>query len=373
MKIAYINPQSRNNLKTYDRYLLENLAKYSNVKIHYYCSPEGEDIREKVARSLPLFKYHTHKSSWLMVFSYVASIIKLFFYIFKQKPDIVHIQWVKFLPVDFLLLLMCKIFLNSRYVFTAHNVYSHWQVGKVSWFYLVFLRIFDTIFVHEKTAAKELKRVGINENIIMIARHGLIPLSSKGTNPFYEKMYDFKSKHELILLFIGEARPAKGLEVLCEALSFIEPKITKSKIGLMIVGLQKNDLKLDSHCKSFKDSVLVINSLVDDICLKTAVSMSDYGVLPYKQISQSGALLTFLADQRPVITSNIGGLGEVASHFPEVATSFNTIEQLELILLNLKKPRLNEQDNIWLKINDFYCWEKSASEHMKIFRRFYDA
>ena len=84
-----------------------------------------------------------------------------------------------------------------------------------------------------------------------------------------------------------------------------------------MLGPQEN-VKIQGFDDNSMHSVLVIDDLVDDACMTYAISNCDFGVLPYHNISQSGALLTFLAAESSVIVSNVGGLGEAARLFPRL-------------------------------------------------------
>ena len=76
----------------------------------------------------------------------------------KVNPNVIHIQWHRFLPFDILFILIFKYFLKIKLVFTAHNIVSHWSGKSSGLLERFYLRQFDIVLVHEQSGADLLRR-----------------------------------------------------------------------------------------------------------------------------------------------------------------------------------------------------------------------
>ena len=114
-----------------------------------------------------------------------------------------------------------------------------------------------------------------------------------------------------VLLFFGYVRAYKGLHVLLEAVARIAPQLD---LQLLVVGEFYDDeqkyrrqitaLKLDHHVMLYPD--YVANDAVS-----LYFSAADAVVLPYISATQSGIAQIAYNFNKPVIASDVGGLGEV--------------------------------------------------------------
>jgi glycosyltransferase involved in cell wall biosynthesis len=111
-----------------------------------------------------------------------------------------------------------------------------------------------------------------------------------------------------VVLFFGLLRPYKGLEVLLEAWRGI------AGAELWIVGHPR--MPLGPLQSAADGSVRFVPRFVPDAELPGFFRRADVVVLPYTQterFDQSGVLATALAFGKPIVASDIGGLGEVAA------------------------------------------------------------
>ena len=118
-------------------------------------------------------------------------------------------------------------------------------------------------------------------------------------------------ENSLVLLFFGYVRKYKGLDILIEAF----PKILSinSSARLLIVGEFYDDTK--PYFELIKklgiaDKVKVINQFVPNEDVAKYYQVSDLVILPYRSATQSGILNVAYGFYKPVIVTNVGGLGE---------------------------------------------------------------
>lgn len=118
-----------------------------------------------------------------------------------------------------------------------------------------------------------------------------------------------QSKH--VILFFGYIREYKGLDVLIAAM----PEILKSvpDAHLLIVGesyepIKKYEDLIDAH--GIRANTTLINRFVANEEVGQYYAASDVVVLPYRSATQSGILNIAYGFGKPVIVTDVGGLGE---------------------------------------------------------------
>ena len=117
--------------------------------------------------------------------------------------------------------------------------------------------------------------------------------------------------NEKVILFFGYIRKYKGLPYLINAMKEINAKM---KVKLMIVGEFYEDEKpthdlIDSL--GLKNDIFVISDYIPNEEVKYFFCASDVLVLPYIDATQSGIIQIAYYYDKPVIATDVGGLGEV--------------------------------------------------------------
>ena len=114
-----------------------------------------------------------------------------------------------------------------------------------------------------------------------------------------------------LVLSLGVIRPYKGLEFLLRSW----PHVTTPNAQLVVAGggdpAYAAQLVELARQLDLGDSVLFRIGYVSDADHDALHRACDVVVLPYREISQSGALMTAMAYGRPVVASDIGGFREV--------------------------------------------------------------
>lgn len=116
---------------------------------------------------------------------------------------------------------------------------------------------------------------------------------------------------DIILLFFGYVRKYKGLDILIEAFPLVLKNIPQAH--LLVVGEFYDDPDYYFHLiQKFKieNNVKIVNRYVANEEVNELYSMSDLVVLPYRSATQSGILNIAYGFSKPVVVTNVGGLGE---------------------------------------------------------------
>lgn len=114
------------------------------------------------------------------------------------------------------------------------------------------------------------------------------------------------------ILFFGFIRDYKGLDLILEAMA--EDRIKKSGIKLLVAGEFYTESKpyfdiIEKH--SLQDSVIMSNDFIPDGEVAKYFGACDLVVQPYKNATQSGVTQIAYHFNKPIITTDVGGLAEM--------------------------------------------------------------
>lgn len=213
----------------------------------------------------------------------------------------------------------------------------------------------DYFLVQSKTVENDLKLLNKKNKPYVFTPHPLYNIFGEKVEKsvakeFIRKEYGSDISNEKVLLFFGYVRKYKGLHYLLDAL----PGILKNgKVKLLVAGEFYDDEKPyreKIESLGIKDDVLLISDFLPDDRIKYFFSAADAVVLPYLDATQSGIVQICYYYDKPVIATNVGGIGEVV------------IDGKTGILV---EPKNTVQ--LTAAVNDFYNknLEKEFSENIK--------
>lgn len=226
--------------------------------------------------------------------------LKMIRFIQKGKFDVIHTD--SMLAMWNLLLYY---FFGKKMVLTVHDPFPH--TGEMSK-----LHTFNY-----KTAMKKVGRVvllnhqqkdlfcstyNVNPKQVLINRLGV-----------YDYIHAFVSKdknvrqHSHNVLFFGRISPYKGIEYLCRAMLKVREQVQDAT--LTIAGGGK--MYFDITPYQTLDWVQVTNRYVGMEELAGLLQDCAITVCPYTDATQSGVIMTSYSLGKPVVASNVGGLGEM--------------------------------------------------------------
>jgi glycosyltransferase involved in cell wall biosynthesis len=146
------------------------------------------------------------------------------------------------------------------------------------------------------------------------AKYNLLP------HPVYSNFGDSVEKAEAksylnftaekIILFFGFIRDYKGLDTLLLAMSKLKNKNVKLLIAGEFYSDKEKYLKIISE-NNLNDAIILKTDFIPTKEVKYYFSACDAVILPYKSATQSGIVQIAVNFRKPVIATNVGGLGEV--------------------------------------------------------------
>jgi len=115
-------------------------------------------------------------------------------------------------------------------------------------------------------------------------------------------------------LFFGFIREYKGLRTLLDSMPAIKSSLPECR--LMIVGdfpSDKNRAEYEALMEKngCRESVLLVDGYVPDDEVEKYFAACDLVVLPYDSATQSGIAQIAYGFEKPVVATDVGGLGEV--------------------------------------------------------------
>lgn len=231
----------------------------------------------------------------------------------KQKPDLVIIKfWIPFM---------------APCLGTIARIIRRNKKSRI-------VSIIDNIVPHEKRPGDKILAKYWVKSV-----HGFIAMSKSVLNdletfdkrkpklfcphPLYDNFGDIMPKQEAqkllkldsgkkYILFFGFIRDYKGLDLLLQAMA--DERISKENIRLIVAGEFYSDAKpyhaIIEH-EGLAESVILATDFIPDADVAKYFCAADIVVQPYKNATQSGVTQIAYHFNKPMITTDVGGLAEI--------------------------------------------------------------
>ena len=238
---------------------------------------------------------------------HVADMMRFVREVQSLDPDVVHVQWAPVPVVDrWFFSSLAKV---APLVFTVHDT-TPFHGASTSRLQLLggdaIYEPFDHLIVHTESSKNELIGQGISPDDVSIVPHGILEYPGAATDAG-------KSGDNRTILFFGTIKPYKNIDTLLEAFAAL-PTEARETTDLHIAGTAKMDIEplRDRAAELGIDSSVRWDlRFVPDAEVPTLFGAADLVVFPYDDIDQSGALLTALQYETPIVATDIAGFAEV--------------------------------------------------------------
>lgn len=357
--LFFIDPMSYNNLGMYDYSLLKNVKGY---RIRYYGSIryDRRKLPEVVYRLI--FRYSSIRQVILKSWSYLCSLVRLWKDVRREKPALVHIQWIRLWAADYLFLryLVRK---GIPVVYTAHNVLPHDSGKRYFRQYARYYSRVTKIIVHTAASKAEMIRhFGISEEKVEVIPHGILDMNTPDLCP--EKRMErisagYGVSGKIVFAALGMHSFYKGSDLIVKLWSEDGHFRDNPDIQLFMWGKSTNvDLRPLEGVKN----VSVRNEYISNEDYLAVLRLSDVVLLPYRTISQSGVLMSVIQERVPFLVSEVGGLTEPLQFFDVGwslgAPSYENFRQAMLHLLaDRQSLKRKKESGDWEKLKEKYSWE----------------
>jgi glycosyltransferase involved in cell wall biosynthesis len=237
---------------------------------------------------------------------HVWSMLRLTRLLRRERPDVIHFQWLPLPLVDRHMLARLREI--APLVLTVHdtNPFNGDPSSRLQAHgFLDCLAGFDRLIVHTTQGCERLVAQGISRDRLVVLPHGAI--DGPGDDPPEDSM-----QGELTFVLFGKIKPYKGVDTAIEAFARL-PEALRARARLRIVGKPYMDLEpLHAllRARGLESRVSIEPRFVTDEEITTLFGPSAVAIFPYREIDTSGVLPQALAQGRPVIASSIGVFAE---------------------------------------------------------------
>lgn len=298
MKILiYATPESKGHHYTYFSAIVSAIKdKMPQTEIVAVLPEKCSDVE---CRQIYIDGVNWGTKSYFEYFRLMKSFTKI---VQKEKPDCIHIQcgdnFYRFFGIGFGRL--------KKYnpIITFHHM-KRSRLRDIS-LHRIFRRISYGV-VHTESLEKMLLEMGIKN-----VKHIEYPQFQKIAVPSTEDARkQLRLKEDIpVLLALGATRDDKGLDILLDALNFVN-----HDFQLLIAGKEESFSEefIDEHTKKYSTKVTKLLKFLDDYKFAECLSAADFVVLPYRKCfdGASGPLGEGVVLGKTIIGPNHGSLGDI--------------------------------------------------------------
>ena len=275
----------------YPSFLFPGKTQYSDAK-----APEGFPIARKVNSINPL--------NWRKIGKEIR----------EKNPDIViFTYWMSFFaPCFSKIAKVVKRNGHTKCIGLIHNMIPHEKSILDKLFAPRFVQSMDGFVSLSKSVLDDIESLDKQNKPKCFVPH-----------PLYDHFGEIMDKTEAIqhlgldpnyhyFLFFGLVRAYKGLDLLIDA--FADSRLRNYPVKLIIAGEFYDDPKpyleqIEKH--GLSDFVIIQNQYISDDEVKYYFNASEMVVQPYKSATQSGVTQVAYHFEKPMLVTNVGGLGEI--------------------------------------------------------------
>ncbi len=308
MKIAIIDPVGlKAGMNCYDIGLLNGLLQKGNTVYSF------SNFEDKNYKDIKQFSYFLKKKSNLIenIFNFVIAHFRAIWILKKEKVGVTVLHVFSTSYTDYFSFFIIRLF-RIKIIAIVHDINSLCVADKN------FIReyIYNSaafLVVHNHTSENEIKPLlnDQNKGKLHVIPHGnyieFIPVVTPTSLLQKEIHFDKNYKY---LLFFGQIKRVKGLDILIKSLPYL-----KGKFKLIIAGLPHRDNfeyynQLIDDLK-VSDMVVKIIRFISDDERDYLFKNADALMLPYRKIYQSGVMLLSMSYGLPVVASDLSANKEI--------------------------------------------------------------
>jgi len=225
----------------------------------------------------------------------------------KNRSDVFHFHFFN-LGLLNLMVLMIAFFFKQKKVVTLHDV-SSFRGNSCRLFEKVSMSLIDGIIVHNIASKTALLKKKLSLPKLAVIQHG-------NYLPFVTMLAAPDKKRKIKLLFFGQIKEVKGLEILLGAMAIVVNKNPNFKLTIAgrpwkTDGAHYEKMLLDLGLDNFVERHF---RFIEDEEVAAFYEEAHVVILPYKRIYQSGVLLLSWSYGRTIIASNLKPFTELITN-----------------------------------------------------------
>lgn len=314
---------------------------------------------------------------WVRAMRFSFGIIRSLLLAKRRHFNLVHFQIFHVGLLQYLYVLLARK-LGLKIVITAHDVGSY-RAGESPILLKAIYKQSHAVIALSDVAKKELESIGVPPEQI----YG-VPLGNyKMFLPAFPEKIDARRElgfegNDLVLLFFGQCKETKRLDLLIDAISEAR-QIGSKRIKLLVAGpvTEADGFALRKQMNNRLSGAFIHHDyFIPNQEVPKYLSAADLAVLPYDKIMQSGVILFAMSYGIPVLTSDIEGMLEVVEHKHTGLTfkqgDVSDLRDRILEVENGNWPLLKIAKKADEQIEEQYAWPRCAIKTSEIYRQVTD-
>ena len=260
---------------------------------------------------------------------------------------------------------------KTRCIALVHNMIPHEPSILDKLFAPFFVRHTDGFVALSESVVQDINRFD----------HGTKPKTSY-PHPIYDHYGEPMSKEEACqalhlkpenqyMLFFGLVRAYKGLDLLLDAFGKVKDQLPN--LQLIIAGEFYEDedkYRAQIANNGLTDRVIIKNEFIADADLRKYFGAADLIVQPYKSATQSGVTQVAFHFEKPMLVTNVGGLGEIVhDHKMGYAVEPNAEAIAQALIDYYTHNRQADYTTYLIQQKDRYSWTGMAQTFYTIYNQ----
>lgn len=288
----------------------------------------------------------------------------------KMQPDLlITCYWMAFFaPCYSIIERIAKRNGKTRTIALVHNMIPHEPSILDKLFAPFYIRSTDGFVALSESVVQDIDHLDRNNK----------PKTSY-PHPIYDHYGEQMSKEEACqalnlnpenqyMLFFGLVRAYKGLDLLLDAFGKVKDQLPN--LQLIIAGEFYEDedkYRAQINNNQLTNKVIIKNEFIADADLRKYFGAADLIVQPYKTATQSGVTQVAFHFEKPMLVTNVGGLGEIVhDHKMGYAVEPNADAIAAALTDYYTHSRQAVYTEYLIKQKDNYSWSKLAESFVKI-------
>ena len=247
--------------------------------------------------------------------NYIASYISVLKKARSEHFNVVHLQWFQLSPVDLIFMKRLKSY-GLKLVVSVHDILPFDQKPYDMFFHKRIYALCDGIIIQAESNIERFKE-------LFPAESHKVRYIPHGNFLDFADIYDQKEsrkrlgieEEKTVLLFFGQIKKVKGVDILLEAFGKLSPEIRKGLFLLIAGNVWKDEFEpyqeLIGRYGLGSDALKTDIRYIPDDEVGLYYSACDLAVLPYTDVYQSGVIQLAYAYEKLVIATDLGAFKEI--------------------------------------------------------------
>lgn len=297
----------------------------------------------------------------------------------KAAPDIlICCYWMAFFAPAFSVVeRMVKRNGKTRCIALVHNMLPHEPSILDKLFAPLFVQSTDAFVALSDSVLKDIEHIEqkISNHTSQITNRPKV----SSPHPIYDHYGERMSKKEACdelnispskqyMLFFGLVRAYKGLDILLNAFAKVKDRLPE--LQLIIAGeFYEDEEKYRRQIADLQltERIILRNEFVPDGDLRKYFGAADLIVQPYKSATQSGVSQVAFHFEKPILVTNVGGLGEIVHDHQMGYACDPTAESIAEDLLDYFTNDRQAAYTVYLRQEKTkYTWSRMTAAFMKM-------